>query len=212
MSKLSGDAARLDSLRKSFTVIMWALVFFLPLPIPILNVRPDVLAWLLLLIGVGTAVRHLAGLGPLWATAAAGMALSVVRILVDCMEAEADSLPAIVLHACMWALVAAFMVQLSALVRRLAAEMDADDVAGGAAWRGWTPLLPLAFFTALPFVPEKANLLFGCAALLAALCAVLFAMGVPAGAARMFAHAVTQATQEGSAEPEEPGEPEAPEA
>jgi hypothetical protein len=199
MTKLNAEAARWDSLRVNFTVIMWALLFFVPLPIPGLGLQPDVLAWGLLLIGVGATARHVAGLGGLFATAAAGMALWVVRALVG-MPEEGTSLVAAGLFAGMWALVTAFAVQLSSLVRRLALELGADDVAHSVAWRGWLPLVLLVMFGAVPFVPERSRFLLVFAALAAWACTFPLLMGVPAGAARMFAHSAKQAMEKGGDE------------
>jgi len=208
MSKMNAEEARWDSLRVNFTIMMWAFLFFLPVQIPGFKAAPDVLAWVLLLIAVGATVRHVAGLGLLWGTAAAGLALWVVRFLVA-WRAEAPAWAAVALYMAMWALVTAFVVQLAALIRRVASQTGADDVARSAARRVWLPLVPLVLFAVNPFVPSRWGLLFTCAYLLVTACVISLVMGIAAGAARMCAHAAKQepGDEADSAPREPPGPP-----
>ena len=198
--KLNEEAARWDSLRVNFTIVMWAILFFMPLPIPGFGLTPDILAWGLLLIGIGATVRHVAGLGLLWATAAAGLALWIVRALVGLPEGEETSVAAVVLYVGMWALVTAFAAQLASLIRRLAIELDADDLAHSVSWRAWLPVIPLVLFAVAPFLPKEPRvirLIFGCVALLVTACVVSLVMGMAAGAARLFAHKARAAQTDG---------------
>ena len=179
---------RWGALRGAFTMMMWAFLFFVPLPVPVLGA----VGWLLLLGALGMAGPRLPSARRLCLTVALGLAAVVAGAVAGRRGWEPTALALSVLA---WVLLATFVWRAAADLARLAAETGADDVARTALRRRWLPLVPAALVAGSALVPARSELVFGALFLLVTVCVVCLLMGMMGGAARMCAHAAAPADE-----------------
>jgi hypothetical protein len=190
------ESVRAASCQKAFRMMMWALVFFVPVPVgdllffvpaPIPNVFPDVIGWILFLIAIQMVPRLHPAVGPMRLLAAFGLALWVGRtIAFHSTQAETQNLY-LLLYLSTWAVLMLVVWKACAIIAHLAAAAKADSVAQAARWRRWLCVLPFASFAlAANFqerVPPAAAFLF----MFMVACVLGLLMGLMAHTARMCA-------------------------
>jgi len=188
------ESVRAGSCQKAFRTMMWALIFFVPVPLgdllffvpaPIPNVFPDVIGWILFLIAIQMVPRLHPAVGPMRLLAAFGLALWVGRtIAFHNMQAGTENLY-LLLYLSTWAVLMLVVWKACDIIAHLAAAAKADSVAQTARRRRWLCVLPFLFLAlAANFrdrVPPAAAFLF----MFLVACVLGLLMGMMAQTARI---------------------------
>jgi len=179
MSQLDVETLRAGSCPKAFRIMMWALVFFVP--IPILNTFPDVVGWILFLIAIQMVPRLHRALGPMRLLAGFGLALWIGRTAAPTQELY------LILYLTTWAILMLFMWKTCGMIMEIAEAAKAASLAWSARWRRWLCLLPFFLFAVAAnsgsHWPFMVTFLF----MLAIACVLCLLMGLMADTSRMCA-------------------------
>jgi hypothetical protein len=185
MAQLDPKLVQAGSCRKAFRTMMWAFVFFVPLPVQ--NVFPDVIGWILFLIAVQKVPRPHPAIGSMRLLAAFGLALWVARTVAFHSAAAGTQELYLVLYLIAWAILLLFVWKACAVIAQLADAAKADSVAQAARWRRWLCILPFVSLAVVANfrsqVPPLATFLFR----FLVACVLCLLMGLMADAARTCA-------------------------
>lgn len=206
MAELNTELMRSRQCERSFRFLMWGFLFLLPVPLPVLREKPDVLAWILILPGLFAITELHAEVRRLQIMAAIGLALWFPRFVVPYTGVPRQEGITLLLYAASWVVVFVFAWRLCELVRRMALASGADSLARGAEWRKWTPLVMLVLLGVSPAAKESfaPALAVSVAFLLAGLIVVLAFISLMSTASRLCAQLRTEAQSTGPPASEEP--------
>lgn len=189
MSEINAEVMRSRSCARAFRTMMWAFLFFLPLPIPLAGVRPDLVGWLLVLVALRPIVRLHPTVRSLRTPAMVGLVLWVSRLLVRHVATETQEQLSLALYLATWAVLTVFVWKVCSLVAEMAAQAGATALRSSASWRRWLCVGPFLLLALGAELSGKAQLPVVFLFLLAATCVVSLLMGLMASTARMCAQA-----------------------
>ncbi len=202
-----GSGLPLGSCGRVFRLLMWAFLFFIPVRLPVVDVLPDLLAWL---IALGALAVLPGGEGRrLRALVLLGLALSVGRVVA--VRLTGSQAAFITLHGAGLFVAIGLTWQVCGLIERIAASTDYPNLKRQAVLgRPLFVVYGALFYLAILLMHHTrgqvggvlgaAAMLFGCALILC------FMMALMSGAARMC-EAEAKATTEKEATPEASTQP-----
>lgn len=181
MAEEDGIEERNGSAR-AFMLMMWAYLFFLPVPVDWW--QPSIGGWILLLLGLRSLGPGERRLRPLVLVAIVGIVVWTCDAFLPAAK-QSDSV-AWWLMVCRWALLAGASWWLCGFVAGLARRRGAEALATSAAWRRWTVATAFVLLAGSLLVPARFQIYYGWAFLLAAMVAITAMMSLMIGTVRLL--------------------------
>ena len=173
--------------QRAFHRMMWAFLFFFPVPLAQVEALPPILGWALLLSGLQTVRGSHPLVGPLRLLGMFGLVMSAVRTPLAFGSSPVVQGVHDLIRLTVWAVFALFVWKLCALVAGLAAQARAEALAHSARWRRWAAMLPFFLVAISANAPRPTGLLVFCLFILVTTCVVCLLMGLMASVVRLGA-------------------------
>lgn len=194
MPGLNPDAVRSASSYRGFRLLMWGLLFFVPIPLPRIQVMPDVLGWLLLFAGLQQASGLHPRLGGLRAAVVLGLLLWAGRLASALLGFPGAETAKSVLYMVTWLVLFGVTWHIGAVLMELARQRESAALAADAGWRRWLALAPPLLFGLAALVPPRLEVPALAIVLLVAACVLSLLMGLMASASRACRQAARTGT------------------
>jgi len=187
MSNAEAESPSPAAWQCAFRCMMWAFLFFFPVPLAPVEALLPIISWALFL----WALRALRGSEP--ATGAlrflglSGLVLCAARVPLALTPSRVAERIGDLLLLTAWAVFTLFVWKLAGLVAALAGRAKADALAQSARWRRWAAVLPFFLVGISANAPRPTGWLAFCLFMLVTTCVICLLMGLMASAARLSA-------------------------